>query len=130
MRAFGALSLFALTVAAAVAAPALNAEAHHRYGNCCGPIAPTRTYGVVNRISHETHYSDVYRKNYVHIPHVFEHITEVHPIVYIHNVLRVHHQTVPVIYSVYKSETTTLPTSTYVSNSVVNINEGCVCCSK
>lgn len=118
---------FALIAGAGILGATASASANYRHGGCCGPIPPTVTSSVVNKVSHVTHYRDVWHKNYVQRTHVYEHITEIRPIVYVHNVTRVHDKTVAVVHPVHVSRTEYLPVTEVASYSTVHINEGCCC---
>lgn len=119
--------LVATLAGAALVGVTPDARGGERHGNCCGPIPPTQTSSTVEKVSHVTRYHDEWKKNYVDRTKLYLHVTRVQPVVYVHNVLRVHYVTVPVIRPVHVSRVEYLPPQQVETSSVVHINEGCVC---
>jgi hypothetical protein len=125
MRKIATVFLFVLAAGLALFGSMASAEAHHRH-HCCGPIPPTYTYDVVNKVSHVTRYHDVWSKHYVHRTKLYVHVTKIHPIVYVHNVTRVHHQTVEIVHPKHVAKIVVEATTYITTSSVVNIDDGCV----
>jgi hypothetical protein len=119
--------LFGLIAGVGLVGAATTADAGYRHGNCCGPLPTTYTYGTVNRVSHVTHVHDVYRQHYFDRPKLYVHITRIHPIVYVHDLTRIHDRAIPVVRPVHEAETQYEATTTIVTSSVVHIKEGCCC---
>ncbi len=118
--------IFASIAGAALIGGVGSASAGH-HADCCGPIPPTETSSTVEKVSHVTRYHDEWKKNFVDRTKLYVHVTRVQPVVYVHNVLRVHYVTVPVIRPVHVARVEYLPPQQVVTSSVVHINEGCVC---
>jgi len=119
--------LVAAFAAAALVGAASSAEAHRKHCAGCGPLPVIHSTSNVNSISHVTHYSDVYKKHYFDKPQYFIHTTITHPIVYVNNVTRVHHEHIPVIRPVYRSFSEMVAPRYIYSSHTVNIDEGCCC---
>ena len=116
-----------LAAAAALVGVGSSAQAGHRNCEDCGPLPTVHSYSHVNRVSHVTHYSDVYKTHYFDRPQYFDHVTVTHPVVYVNNVTRVHHEYVPVVRPVYRSFSEMVAPRYVYSSRVVNIDEGCCC---
>lgn len=113
-------ALFAVLVAGWVLfGSATNASAG--YGN--GRSHTTYIYRTVHPVRHVTHYRDVSRTNYSYHVHRYVHVTRVQPIVYVHDVTRVHHHDVAIVRHVNVYRTQYLPARKIVTHSVINISD-------
>jgi len=119
--------LCTLVAGSALIGATATANAHHRYGGCCGPIPPSYSYSTVQTSSHRTVFHDVWHKHIVNREKLYVHVERVHPVEYIHNVLRIHDQTVEKVHSVHESKVEYVPTTVVYSTSVVHIQEPCIC---
>lgn len=121
-----ALGFFSLVlIAGGLGAGTTTADAH---GCNCGPKQHGYTsyrYHTTNRVSHVTHFHDFTHTNYYHVTHRVVDVTLVRPIVYVHNVNRIHERSVAVWHQVHAAETRVLPARVYSSTSTVHVGCGC-----
>jgi len=105
---------------------ATSASAQSQHEGCCGAIPPTYVYNTVPKIKHVIQYHDVSRTNYIYRIHQIVHVTRVQPIVYVHNITRIHHYTVGIVQPVHEYVTQWLPIQSIVTSQVINTyNCGC-----
>jgi hypothetical protein len=119
----------ALIIGWASVGTATTANAGYRHHGCCGPIAPSYTYKTKKVYKNVTRYRDVYRTRYVKRIKRYVHVTRIQPVIYVHNVKRVHTNIVGVVYPVHQRVTQYLPAKTYARNSTVYLRPQCACSS-
>ena len=82
----------ALVAAWALVGFAAPANAHGYYPGCnCGPVAPTTHYKIVHVAKFYTHYHDESVYKHVQRVHRVTTVTQIQPIIHIHDVTRIHH---------------------------------------
>jgi hypothetical protein len=100
---------------------ATSASAQYLHKPCCGgPIPPTYSYRTIPRVTHVTQYHDVSRINYIYRIHPIVHVTQVQPIVYYHNITRIHNYAVGIVRDVNEYVTQWLPAESITTSQVIN----------
>jgi len=107
---------------------AATADAHYRHGcSGCGP-RPTQ-YVYHDEYTHSVvyHHSSQYHRYPVNVPQLTVHVTRIHPIVAVHNLVTIHEQPYGVIVHYSKHETVTEPATYTYSTSTRVVREPCCC---
>ena len=99
----------------------------HGGGGCCGPIPPKYYSKTVYKHKHIKRVHDVWRHKYIPRIKRIVHVTNIQPIVHIHNLTRVHTKLIGVIKPVYQHHTHVLPAKTHVTSNTVYLKPVCGC---
>jgi hypothetical protein len=81
----------------------------------------TYVYKTVHPVSHVTRYHNIYRTRYAYHVHRVVHVTRIKPIIYVHDVARIHIHTVSVVRHINVWETERLPAERIVTHSVIHV---------
>lgn len=116
----GLLGLGALVGAAS------SADASYRHGcSSCGSRPTQYVYHDEYRHSVVYHHSSRYHRYPVDVPQLTVHVTRIHPVVAVHNLVTVHEQPYPVIVHYSKYERVTEPAAYTYSTSTAVVHEPC-----